>query len=262
MLVDTHCHLDAPPLLSRLSEILATGRGAGVCAYIIPGVAPEGWNGIAKLAKAQHGIYPAFGLHPMLAGRYDDSLRGKLRPFADSAVAIGEIGLDYLVTDVSREKQKAAFRAQLQLAVESGLPVLIHCRRAFRDIIEILGQEHVRQVGGVMHAFSGSPEIARECIRMGLFISVAGTVTYGNAVRPREVVQRIPLENLLLETDSPDMTPEPYRGRDNEPAFLTEIAKKVAEIKGVTLEEVARATTENAERLFRLGKVPCTALTE
>jgi len=252
MFVDTHCHLDDPALLSRLPEVLAAGKAAEVRKYIVPGVAPEGWDDIARLAEGHAGICPAFGLHPMLAGRYDDMLMGKLSPFTGRAVAIGEIGLDYVLTDVSRNKQQDAFRAQLRLAVEAGKPVLIHCRRAFRDLLRILGEEHVQRVGGVMHAFSGSLETACECIRMGLYISVAGTVTYRNAVRPLEVVRNIPLEQLLLETDSPYMTPEPYRGRANEPAFIVEIARKVAEIKGVSLAEVERVTTDNAKRLFRI----------
>ena len=252
MLVDTHCHLDDPSLLSRLPDLLAAGITAGVGKYIVPGIAPDGWNGIARLAQEHAGVYSAFGIHPMLADQYNDAILEKLRSFAGTAVAIGEIGLDYLDEDISREKQQAAFRAQLRLAVEANLPVLIHCRRAFRDLLGILGEENVQRVGGVMHAFSGSPEVACECIRLGLFIAVAGPATYRNAVRPVEMVRRIPLEYLLLETDSPDLTPEPHRGRANEPAFLVEIAKKVADVKGVTLAEVERVTTANAERLFRI----------
>lgn len=251
MFIDTHCHLDDPALLARLPEILASARRAGVVKYIVPGVAPEGWDGIARLAEEEKGVYPAFGLHPMLAGLYDEMVLERLRSCAGRAVAIGEIGLDYLA-EVPRERQQAAFRAQLRLAVAMGLPVLIHCRRAFQDLLAILREEHVQRVGGVMHAFSGSPEVARECIGLGLHISVAGTVTYRNAVRPLEVVREIPLEHLLLETDAPDMTPEPHRGRPNEPAFLVEVARKVAEIKGVSVEEVAKATTGNAERLFQI----------
>lgn len=251
MFIDTHCHLDDPALLARLPEILAAARSAGVKNYIVPGVGPDGWAGIARLAEELDGVHPSFGVHPMLASQHDDPLLETLRSFAARAVAIGEIGLDYLV-DVAREKQQAVFRAQLRLAVEMGLPVMIHCRRAFRDLLAILREEHVQRVGGVMHAFSGSPETARECIALGMHIAVAGTVTYRNAVRPLEVVREVPLEHLLLETDAPDMTPEPYRGKGNEPAFLVEIARKVAEIKGVAVEEVARVTTANAERLFRI----------
>jgi TatD DNase family protein len=252
MFVDSHCHLDDPALLVRLSEVLAAGREAGVEKYLVPGVSPDGWDGIARLAEEHTGVYPAFGLHPMRAGCYDASLLTRLRSFSDRAVAIGEIGLDYLITDPPRDVQKVAFRAQLRLAVTAGRPVILHCRRAFQDLLTIFREEDGPRIGGVMHAFSGSPEVAGECVRLGLFIGVAGTVTYRNAVRPPAVVRSIPLKHLLLETDAPDLTPEPYRGRANEPAFLAAIAGKVAEMKGVSPAEVARVTTANAERLFKL----------
>lgn len=252
MLIDTHCHLDDSSLFSRLPEVLAAASAARVSRFIVPGVTPEGWEGIAQLAEGTDGVYAACGLHPMCADRFDETLVERLRPFAARGVAIGEIGLDYLVTAVSREQQQAAFRAQLRLAVEMELPVLIHCRRAFRDLLDILGGVSDGRTVGVMHAFSGSPEIARECIKLGFLISIAGTLTYSNAVRPLEIVRQIPLDYLVLETDAPDMTPEPYRERTNEPAFIVEIARKVAEIKGVPLEEVATVTTVNAKRLFRI----------
>ena len=252
MLVDTHCHLDDSSLLPRLPAVLAAAHAAGVARFIVPGVVPEGWDVIARLADAHGGVYPACGLHPLAADRFDEELPERLRPFARRGVAIGEIGLDYLVPDIPRERQQAAFRAQLRLAVEMKLPVLIHCRKAFRDLLDIIGEEHAGRTGGIMHAFSGSPEIARECIDLGFLISISGTVTYLNAVRPLELVRQIPLEFLVLETDAPDMTPEPHRCRPNEPALLVETARKVAEIKGITLAEVERVTTVNAKRLFRI----------
>jgi TatD DNase family protein len=252
MFIDTHCHLDAPSCSARLPELLDRARRAGVGQFIVPGVGPDGWHGIALLAAREDGVFPAYGLHPMLAGLYREELLAELARYAETAVAIGEIGLDYLLEGVSREKQVTAFRAQLRLAVAAGRPVLIHCRHAFRDLLQILREEQVARVGGVMHAFSGSPDVARECIGLGLAISVAGPVTYRNAVRPVEVVRSVPLDHLLLETDAPDLTPEPFRGEPNEPAYLRETAKKVAQVKGVSLAEVEQVTTRNAERLFRL----------
>jgi TatD DNase family protein len=252
MLIDTHCHLDDPALLSRLPEVLAAAAQAGVARIIVPGVGPDGWPAIAALAREAKGVYAAFGLHPMHAGLYAAELLADLAYRLPGAVAVGEIGLDYALQEVPRDIQQEAFRGQLRLAVGQGLPVLIHCRRAFQDLLRILNEEGVERVSGVMHAFSGSPEVARECVRLGLYISVAGTVTYENAVRPLEVVRQIPLDHVLLETDAPDMTPEPHRGKGNEPAFLVETARKVAELKGVPVEEVERVTTANAERLFRI----------
>lgn len=253
MYFDTHCHLDHPSLSLRLHHVLASARLAGVGRFVVPGVAPEGWAGIAAIASREEGVFPAFGLHPMLACRYDDHLMEELERYAGNAVAIGEIGLDSDVEGVPREIQIAAFRGQLRLAARMGLPVLIHCRGAFKDTIDILREESVGDVGGIMHGFSGSPETALQCICMGLKIAVAGTVTYHNAVRPLRLVEKIPLEHLVLETDAPDLTPEPYRVRENEPAFLPEIAGKIAVIKGVSVEEVAAVTTVNAEKVLRIG---------
>jgi len=252
MFIDTHCHLDCAPLCQRLPEVLAAARRAGVGRFIVPGVGPEGWAAIVRLGGEHPGVFPAVGLHPLQAAEYSAALLEQLATQARGAVAIGEIGLDYLVAGVSRERQQAAFRAQLQLAVRLGLPVLLHCRRAYQDLLRILREERVERVGGVMHAFSGSPETARECLRLGLAIGVAGTVTFRNAVRPLAVVREIPLEHLLLETDAPDLTPEPFRGQDNEPSFLPAIACTVAALKGVSLADVAVATSRTAERIFRI----------
>jgi TatD DNase family protein len=250
MFVDTHCHLDDASLIRRLPEVLARSVAAGVTRFIVPGVGPECWDDVMAVAGDRSGIFAAPGIHPMRAALFSEESLARLEQLCRDAVAVGEIGLDYGY-EISREVQQQAFRAQLRLAVNRGLPVLIHCRRAFADTLGILREEEVRRVGGVMHAFSGSPEIAAECIRLGLFIGMAGPVTYDNAVRPVEVVKQIPLEHLLLETDAPDLTPVPHRGKPNEPAFMVETAQKIAEIKGVTLEEVAHVTTANAERLFR-----------
>ena len=252
MLIDTHCHLDDPTLFDRLPDVIEDARLAGIYRFVVPGVAPDGWGKIAALADAKEEIFSAFGLHPMHADLYGEEILASLAHHAEKAVAIGEIGLDYLLPEVPREQQMTAFRGQLRLAVKMRLPILIHCRRAFQDLLRILREEETEKVGGIMHAFSGSTEVARECIRLGFAISVAGPVTYRNAVRPLELVKSIPLEHLVLETDAPDMTPEPFRGNPNEPAYLVETAKKVAEIKGVCLEEVAAVTTSNAERLLRL----------
>ncbi|WP_298272257.1 TatD family hydrolase [Geobacter sp.] len=257
MLIDTHCHLTSPPLASRVDDVLDAARRAGVTQFIVPGVDPDDWPAIAALARRHApSVRGAFGIHPMAADRANPETLALLADYGREACAIGEIGLDYTLPDVPRELQQAAFRAQIRVAVETGLPVILHCRKAFRDLLAILDEEGVARVRGVMHAFSGSPEVATACLRLGLFISVAGSVTYPTAVRPVAVVRQVPLDRLLLETDSPDMTPEPLRGRPNEPAFLRETARRVAEIKGISADAVARATTDNARRLFRLSPFP------
>jgi TatD DNase family protein len=253
MLFDSHCHLDDPSLADRIDEVVAAAKSKGVTRMLNPGVRPEGWGTIIRISGEYPCILPAVGLHPMYADLWSLDVNRELSRYAETAVAIGEIGLDYLF-DIPKEVQQEVFREQLRIAICNEVPVLIHCRRAFPDLLYILREEEVHRVGGVMHAFSGSVEVAQECIRLGLYISVAGTITYANAVRPLELARRIPLENMLIETDAPDMSPEPYRKEINEPARLHLIAERLAEIKGMEVTEVAAVTYNNAERLFLSGR--------
>lgn len=253
-LIDSHCHLDLEPLKSGLQLMLQEAGAAGVQGFVVPGVHPDGWPGITAVAAENPQIFPAYGIHPMHAGCVNDQVLGQLVELSAQGVAIGETGLDPAYT-VSLELQELAFREQLRIAVSCGLPVLVHCRRAFQRVVKILREERVDQVGGVMHAFSGSVEMAREFIRLGFAISISGTVTWNNAVKPLRIARELPLEHLVLETDSPDMTPERYRGRFNRPAWLTETALRVAELRGVSLEDVARITSDNVRRILRLGSV-------
>ncbi|GAM09263.1 putative deoxyribonuclease YabD [Geobacter sp. OR-1] len=249
-LVDTHCHLDDPRLSGRLDKLFSDAGKAGISRYIVPGVDPENWGRIEKIASGYRAVFTAFGVHPFFAAKWSSTVRDELTTLLPKAVAIGEIGLDYSCKEVSRHDQINAFRQQLQVAVSARLPVLIHCRGAFKDMLDILREESVSAVGGIMHAFSGSPEVAMECIRHGLLISIAGPVTYSNAVHPVKLVERLPLSHLVLETDAPDMTPELYKGVDNEPAFLPVIAAAVAKIKGISYDELADITTNNANKIF------------
>lgn len=253
MYIDTHCHLDFDPLEGDLAAVLRRAESAGVSSFVIPGVSPDRWERIRALAGRWSTILPAFGIHPLLSHLADDAALGELATYLDTAVAVGEIGLDYSERQPSRQVQQEAFRRQLRLAVARGVPVLVHCRDGFSDLLAILREERADRVGGIMHAFSGSPETARECIRLGFYISVCGTVTFRNAVRPLRVVREVPLERLVLETDAPDLSPEPFRGLPNEPAYLLETAGAVAALKGVTREHVARMTTVNALNALKLN---------
>jgi TatD DNase family protein len=256
MLFDTHCHLDFPPLFDNLPAVLAQAGAAGVNRFLVPAVSLESWQRIAALAAVNPLICPAFGLHPMHAGQWSRAVADELALRLSNGAAVGEIGLDYVLEEPSRAVQQTAFRAQLQLAMEVGVPVIIHCRKAFGDFFRIMREETRGEAGGVMHAFSGSTEVARECTGLGLNIGIAGPVTWSNAVRPIAVVRDISLEHLVLETDSPDLTPEPYRGSVNKPAFLFEIARKVADIKEISFETVASVTTLNAERILNVRTTP------
>jgi TatD DNase family protein len=250
MFTDTHCHLDCEEFGDEVPAILQRARLAGVSGFIIPGVHPGSLPRARGIASTSAGIGVACGLHPMLADQLTSELQLQLETAAASSVAVGEIGLDYHCS-TPRDLQAEVFRIQLQLALRHNLPVIVHCRQAFRDLAAIMVEEvGSSKVGGVMHAYSGSVEMARELINRGLYLGICGTITYVNAVRPVEVVRAIPLEHLLLETDAPDITPVPKRGSRNEPSLLPLIAGRIAQIKGVAVEEVARITSANAARLF------------
>lgn len=250
-LIDSHCHLDLEPLKSGLPQFLREASAAGVRGFVVPGVHPDGWPGIAAVAGETPLVFPAYGIHPMHAECVNDMVLERLRERSAEAVAIGETGLDP-VYSVSLDLQERAFREQIRVAVTSGLPLLIHCRQAFQRVVNILREERGDRVGGIMHAFSGSVEMAREFIRLGFAISISGTVTWHNAVKPLRIARELPLEHLVLETDAPDMTPERHRGTFNRPAWITETALRVAEIRGVAVEDVARLTTGNVRRILRI----------
>jgi len=250
-LIDSHCHLDLEPLRSEVASLMAEAVAVGVQGFVVPGVHPDGWSGIASLAAGDPRILPAYGIHPMHAGFASAEVVERLLGLAAGGVAIGEIGLDPAYP-VPLEQQEQAFREQLRIAVKCGLPVLVHCRKAFQRVARILREERADQVGGIMHAFSGSLEMAQEFTTLGFAISVSGTVTWHNAVKPLRVARELPLEHLVLETDAPDMSPERYRGSFNRPAWIVETALQVAALRGISLEEVARITSGNVRRALRL----------
>lgn len=181
----------------------------------------------------------------------DDQILEQLAELALQGIAIGEIGLDPSYK-VPLAVQEIAFREQLRLAVKLGLPVLIHCRQVFQRTLQIMQEEGAGQTGGIMHAYSGSAEMAREFIRLGFAISISGVITWANAVKPLRIAREIALEYLVLETDAPDLAPEPYRRRFNRPSWLLETATRLAEIRGVALKTVAFATSANVRRVLRL----------
>ena len=253
-LIDSHCHLDLEPLHSNLGTVLKDARQAGVTRFVVPGVHPDGWGRIANLACEHQCILPAFGIHPLHAGLIDEAVIDRLKAQAQLASAIGEIGLDPLC-QVPMEMQEKAFKEQLRVAVASGLPVLIHCRRAFQRTLQILKEEKVSQVGGIMHSFSGSVEMAREFIRAGFGISIAGTVTWHGAVRPINLARDLPLESLVLETDAPDLSPQSHKSQPNQPAFLLDVLQTVAKIRGISALDLADKTSSNLLKLLRNHKI-------
>ena len=208
-----------------------------------------------ELIETYDFLYGSVGWHPVDAiDMTEDDLKWIEELCSHPKVrALGEIGLDYHWDKSPKDIQKEVFRKQIRLAKKVKLPIIIHNREATADILEILREEEASEVGGIMHCFSGSAETARECIDMNFYISLGGPVTFKNAKRPKEVAKEVPLDKLLIETDCPYLTPHPYRGKRNEPAYVKLVAQQIAELKGITLAEVEAETTENAKKIFDIN---------
>lgn len=251
MLFDTHAHYDDPQFDSDRDEVIRSLPENGVGLALIPGCERRTSGEAVRIAQTYSWIYAAVGCHPQDAHTFTDADLDVYREYAahKKVVAIGEIGLDYYwAENPPRELQKEVFRKQLELAEELNLPVIIHDRDAHQDCLEIV--KEFPEVNGVFHCFSGSPEFARILLKMGWYLGFDGPITFKNAKKNVETVRIAPLERLVIETDSPFMSPEPLRGQRNDSRKLKYIAAKLAEIKGITVEEAETATWENGRRLF------------
>ena len=258
MLIDTHAHLEMREFNDDRDEVIKRAREAGVEYIVTIGTTLESSRDAVMLADKYDFIYAAIGIHPhevkdILHPTYDI-----LRHFAQhkKVVAYGEIGLDYHYEHSPRTDQKRKFRDMLREARRLELPVIVHDRDAHEDTLQILSEEWSPELGGVLHCFSGDLAMAKRVIEMGFSLSVAGPVTFPKAEALREVVRQIPIEHLLIETDSPYLAPQPMRGKRNEPAFVRHTAEAVAKIKGLSFDDVARITSFNAMQLFGIGTMP------
>lgn len=257
MFVDTHCHIDFAPPQER-AGIIARAESAGVGTMLCVSASRQSWDEVAEIADSHSGVYASIGLHPEEIGEvYDLVPEEKLLHAARMSgkiIAIGETGLDYHYENFNKDLQEINFRAHIGAARAAGLPVLIHNRDSDADMLRILADEMDKGAfKGVLHCFASTEKMAREVVGMGLMVSAAGIITFPNSAGLREVFKSIPLDRILIETDSPFLAPVPHRGETNEPAFVVEVAKKLAEIRGVPLSEIERATTGNFERYFGLG---------
>ncbi|OGI17081.1 MAG: hydrolase TatD [Candidatus Melainabacteria bacterium RIFOXYA12_FULL_32_12] len=253
-LIDTHAHMDFDVYQDNLDEILENARSIGVGKIIVPGVTIKDIPRIIELIEKYDYLYGAVSQHPSDVKDWDENCYNKLKKYAQhpKIVAIGETGLDYYWDKTHIDLQKHVFKEHIKLAKELNLPLIIHNRDAHADTLEILKETQSEKVGGVMHCFSGSAEFAIECIKAGFYIALGGPVTFKNAKKPKEVAKAVPLEKLLLETDSPFLSPHPYRGERNDPSKIKLVAEEIAKIKEIPLEEVAYATTQNAKKLFNI----------
>lgn len=252
MLFDTHVHLNAEQFNEDLQEVIDRAIAEGISNMVVVGFDEETIKKAIELAETYDFIHASVGWHPVDAIDMTPEHLEWLKELSShpKVVALGEMGLDYYWDKSPKEIQKEVFRKQIRLAKEVKLPIIIHNRDATADIVEILKEENAGEVGGIMHCYSGSVETAIECIDMNFYISLGGPVTFKNAKKPKEVAEAIPLDRLLVETDCPYLTPHPYRGKRNEPAYVKLVAEEIAGLKGLTLEEVAEATAQNAKKLF------------
>lgn len=255
MLFDTHVHLNAEQYNEDTEEVIERARAAGVDNMVVVGFDRPTIEKALELVNQYDSLYASVGWHPVDAIDMTEEDLNWLEELTEhpKVVALGEMGLDYHWDKSPHDIQKEVFRKQIRLAKKVKLPIIIHNREATQDIVDILKEEGAEEVGGIMHCFSGSVETARECVEMNFYISLGGPVTFKNAKKPKEVAADIPMDKLLIETDCPYLAPHPYRGKRNEPAYVKLVAEQIAELKGLTYEEVAKATTENARQLFALS---------
>ena len=251
-LIDSHSHFDVAEFDGDRAHALARARAAGVRRQIVPAIDAAGFARVRELCAREHGLYPAYGLHPMYLAEHRPEHLQELEQWIERErpVAVGECGLDFFVPGLDADAQREYFRRQLELARKFDLPLILHARRAVDEVTAAI--RRIGNLRGVVHSFSGSVEQAQHLWKLGFCLGLGGPLTYPRAHRLREIVATMPLEYLLLETDSPDQPLHGHQGQRNEPALLAEVCTCVARLRGVEPEEVAAATTRNCERLFRL----------
>ena len=257
MLVDSHCHINFPELANNMDAVrqsmLDHQVGHALCVSVTLNKFPE----VLAMAEAHNNIYASVGVHPDYededAFTVEDLVRLAQHP---KVVAIGETGLDYFRLTGDLEWQRERFRTHIRAAIQAGKPLIIHTRAAAEDTIRIMREENAQLIGGVMHCFTESLEVALQAIELGFYISFSGIVTFKNTLALKEVAKSIPLNRILVETDSPYLAPVPFRGKINQPAYVKYVAEEVARLRGISVEEVATATTQNFFELFKQAQ-PC-----
>ena len=252
MLFDTHAHMNDPVFDEDRDALLQSLPGQGVGLVMNPGCSLENSRQAIAIAEAYDFVYAAVGTHPDTADEVNKAVIEEYRRLCshEKVKAIGEIGVDYYYETIPREIQLKAFRMQMELARETGLPVIIHERDAHDDGMKMV--KEFPDVTGVFHCYSGSAEMARQLVKMGWYIGFTGVLTFKNARKAVETAQAIPLDRIVLETDCPFMAPEPFRGKRNHPGYLYRMAERLAELRGLSVEEIHAITTENGKRLYRI----------
>ncbi len=252
MLIDSHCHIDDARYDADREAMIQRAKNAGIGHFVTIGCDLETSKAAVALAQQHPFISATVGVHPHEVRHIKDGWYDELRALAKAkgVVAYGEIGLDYHYDHSPREVQRRRFREQVRLAHELKLPIVIHTREAQEDTITILKEEKGGNVGGVFHCFSGDAWLAKDALDLGFYLSFSGVITFQNATMLRDIVKTVPLDRILVETDAPYLTPVPHRGKRNEPAYVRHVADKIAELHGLTIQDVEAATSQNTKRLF------------
>ena len=264
MLVDSHCHLDFPDLASDLAEVFAAMRRNGVGCAVCVGVRLEDFSRVVALAEAHAHILATVGVHPEIAEAREPDVDELVRLASHpKVIGIGETGLDYHWHEDAPEWQRKRFRTHIRAARQIGKPLIVHNREATADILRLLEEEHAGEVGGILHCFTETWEMARRALDLGFHISLSGIVSFRNARIVQDVARRVPLDRLLVETDSPYLAPEPFRGKRNQPAYVRQVAETVAALREMPVEALAAATTDNFFRLFpQVRDVKCDSISK
>jgi TatD DNase family protein len=254
MLFDTHVHMNAEQFKQDRDEVIKRAFETGVKYMVVVGFDRETIPLAIEIAEQYETIYAAVGWHPVDAIDMTDEDLKWIEELSNhpKVVALGEMGLDYHWDKSPKDIQKEVFRKQIQLAKKVKMPIIIHNREATEDIIEILQEENAKEVGGVMHCYNDSAKYVQTCLDMNFYISLGGPVTFKNAPLPKEVAVEVPLDRLLVETDAPFLAPHPNRGKRNEPAYVKLVAEKIAELRGISYDELSNQTTENALNFFKI----------
>jgi TatD DNase family protein len=254
MLVDSHCHLDFPDLAANLDDILANMRQYGVSYALCISVNLENFPKVLALAEAHSNIYASVGVHPDYEDVHEPTVDELVVLAAHPKVlAIGETGLDYYRLKGDLEWQRERFRRHIRAARKSGKPLIVHTREAAADTLRVMAEENAAEVGGIMHCFTETLEVAEQALAMNFHISFSGIVTFKNATQVKEVARAVPLERILIETDAPYLAPAPHRGKTNQPAYVKYVAEEIAKLKNISIEEVAKQTTDNFFSLMKLS---------
>ena len=251
-LFDTHCHIDVQAFEQDRKEVLSQCQAKGINEILVPAIERQSWDHLLQVCKQHTGLYPALGLHPVFITQHQAQHLEQLEQYIDrqQPVAVGEIGLDFYLKELDKDRQQQVFEAQLAIAQSANLPVVLHVRKAHEQVLGLLKKYKLK--GGFAHAFNGSEQQAQQYIELGFKLGFGGTLTYEGSSKIRRLAKTLPLESMVLETDAPDMVVASHRGGRNSPAYLTDCLDVLAEIRDLSKQEIAKVTTMNAKKVLNI----------